>query len=167
MQTNPQSAMLLAVNPGTRYLGIALFDGTCLIDWRVARIRAGSPDGKSARVTTIIEAAIERYRPHILVAKKPHPRRTSVLLDRLTLDITQLGVHHGLRVYSFTTAAAARLLSPERPASKRALAEHIAAEYPMLKQELDTELAARHAYHMRMFEAVGLGMAARRYLGRI
>jgi hypothetical protein len=167
MQTNPQSPILLAVNPGTRYLGVALFRRTCLIEWRVKVVKAGGPDEKSAHVATILSTLIEQYQPNILVLKKPHPRRSSVLLDRLTLDITRLGARHELRVYSFTTASVAHLLSPERPASMRALAQHIATEYPMLKQELDAERVARHAYHMRMFEAVGLGMAARRYLGRI
>ena len=167
IQMTPPCPTLLAVNPGTRYLGVALFRGTCLIERRIKVVRAGSPDGKSACVAAIIDALVEQHEPHILVLKKPHPSRTSVLLDRLTLEITQLGVHHELRVYAFTTATMARLLSPEGHASKRALAQYVVTEHPMLQHELNRELAARHAYHSRMFEAVALGMTARRYLGRI
>ena len=43
------------------------------------------------------------------------------------------------------------------PKNKRNLAEAVAANYPELYLELNTERTRKNQYHMRMFEAVALG----------
>ena len=78
-----ESPRILAVNPGSRYIGFAAFRGPELLDWGVRVISAKTPRGRVRVAGQIIREAIERFRPGSLALKRLHPSRTSTSLDRL------------------------------------------------------------------------------------
>jgi hypothetical protein len=49
-------------------------------------------------------------------------------------------------------------LCGEAPANRRQLAETVTATYPVLAHAMQTEMNNRSPYHLRMFEAVALGI---------
>lgn len=155
---------VIAVSPGTRYLGFALFDGSRLLDWGTKAIRPGDYDEKSSHAAAVMTAIIEGSAPQILVLRKPDERCASLVLGRLATELTDLARERGLRVYSFNLGFMKQILGREERTTKRELIENAVAEYPFLRHELEAEQASHEAYHDRMFDAVILGMATRRFL---
>ena len=149
--------MVLAVNPGTRYLGLAVFYGNYLRDWRTKALKGPWSEEKFKNTLSIVSALIGQYEPEILAVKKLHPSRSSQNLDTLTIEIEQLGFQDGLAVKRYSIKELEAFLCQDAPKNKRNLAEAVAAKYPELYLELMTERTRKNPYHMRMFEAVALG----------
>ncbi len=157
--------MVLAVNPGTRYLGLAVFYGNYLKDWRTKALKGPWSKEKLKNTLSIVSAWIDRYEPEILVVKKLHPSRSSQNLDTLAIEIDQLGYQGGLAVKRYSIKELEAFLCDDAPKNKRNLAEAVAARYPELYMELMTERARKNPYHIRMFEAVAMGAMCKSELG--
>lgn len=155
MATIPK--MVLALNPGTRYLGMAVFYNNQLKDWRTRVLKGPWSKEKLQNTLSIVSAWIEQYEPEILAIKKLHPARSSQSLDALAGKVEQLGLRDGLTVRHYSIKELESFLCNGAPKNKRNLAEAVAANYPELYLELITERSRKNPYHMRMFEAVALG----------
>lgn len=156
---------ILAVNPGSRYLGFAAFRGPELLDWGVRVISAKTPRGRVRVAGHIVWEAMERFQPDTLAVKRLHSSRSSPGLDRLTDSITELSRRKRLKVHQYSITDLKRVLCPQAKGNKRQLAAQAAAAYPVLSRYLQKELANRHPYYLRMFEAVALGMVCYRQSG--
>ena len=151
---------VLAVNPGTRYLGIAVFRGLELHDWQVHGVTGSSVPGKVRAVRTLLSDIIERYDIGTLALKKLHPSRTSRKLDHLVDEIRALAEERKVVVRELTIDDLKRLTDPGSITNKRQMMEATASRYPFLYPELEREKKNKNPYLVRMFEAVGLGVAA-------
>jgi Holliday junction resolvasome RuvABC endonuclease subunit len=151
--------MVLAVNPGTKYLGIAVFRGHQLQDWRVKNLSGKWSKEKLKKALTIISTWTLRYGPDLLVIKKLHPSRSSRGLNSLHTQIQKLCLKKKLRLIQYTIKQLEAVFCHEERKNKRNLAEAVTALYPELTGELATEKRRRNPYHMRMLEAVALGAA--------
>jgi Holliday junction resolvasome RuvABC endonuclease subunit len=149
--------MVLAVNPGTRYLGLAVFYGQYLKDWRTKALKGPWSKEKLTNTLAIISSWIAQYEPDCLVIKKLHPARSSESLDVLAGKMEELGLKDGLPVRRYSIKELEAFLCHDAPKNKRNLAEAVAANFPELYLELMTERNRKNPYHMRMFEAVALG----------
>ncbi len=156
---------ILAVNPGSRYIGFAAFQGPELLDWGVRVISARTPRGKVRVAGHILTEALERFRPDLLAVKRLHASRTSTSLDRLTESIRDLSRRRKLRVHEYSITELKSAICPEAKGSKRRLAAVVAALYPILSRDFLKEMANRNPYYLRMFEAVALGVVCYRQLG--
>jgi Holliday junction resolvasome RuvABC endonuclease subunit len=157
MATNVKT--VLAVNPGTRYLGMAVFQGNQLKDWRVKILKGRWSKEKLRKALTIISTWIERYRPDLLAIKRLHPARSSRGLTSLQTQIQRVCLRKKINLTQYSITYLETLFCPEERKNKRSLAEAVAAEYPELYFELNIEKLRKNSYHMRMFEAVALGAA--------
>jgi len=157
MRNNSQT--VLAVNPGTRCLGIAVFRGDQLQDWRVKILKGKWSKEKLKKALTIISTWIERYRPDLLAIKGLHASRSSRGLNSLHNQIQKLCLRKKLNLTQYTIKQLETVFCHEERKNKRNLAEAVTAQYPELSVELTTEKRLRNPYHMRMFEAVALGAA--------
>lgn len=149
---------ILAINPGTRYLGFAAFRGPELLDWGVRVIRAKTSRGTLRVAATILNEAIDRFQPDTLAIKQLHRSRSSASLNSLTGTMKKLCRRRKLHVCQYSIGQLKQALCPEEPANKRRLAEHVVAAYPVLTHELQREQANLNPYYIRVFEAVALGM---------
>jgi len=166
MKCNPHS--ILAVNPGTRYLGMAVFHGNQLIDWRVKVLRGRWSELKLEKAISIVDAIIDRYRPEHLAIKKLHPARSSESLNDMIDRLEKLALRNGIRLHRYSIKQIEAFLCGEKRKNKRNLAEAVAAIYPELYLELQIEYPKpkdekkkeklKSPYHIRMFEAVALGV---------
>jgi len=147
---------ILGISPGTRYMGVALFWGSELVDWRVKNMEGRWSKGKMEKAMKLISRSIEQYQPDVLSIKMLHPSRTSPNLNRLVNRIKELSRRKGLKVYQYSIKELEGFFHPEGRINKRQLAEIIASRYTILSHELKREKAHRNPYHIRMFEAVGL-----------
>ena len=82
---------ILAINPGSRYLGMAAFRGPELLDWRVKETSGKGPRPKLETTRIIVRRSIQRYDPDVLVIKRLHPSRSSQGLNRLAGIIHECG----------------------------------------------------------------------------
>src|SRR5262245_41070159 len=99
MQKEPP--IILAVNPGSRYIGYSAFLGPEIIDWGVRVIRSKTPRGTFRAAGAILVEAVDRYHPEILVIKRLHPSRSSPNLNSLTNWVKQLSQRRKLRVHQY------------------------------------------------------------------
>ncbi len=157
MRNNSQT--VLAINPGTRYLGMAVFHGNQLQDWRVKILKGRWSKEKLKKALTIISTWIERHRPDLLAIKRLHPSRSSRGLNSLQTQIQRICLRKKLPLTQYSIKYLETVFCPEERKNKRSLAEAVAADYPELYHELNIEKLRKNSYHMRMFEAVALGAA--------
>jgi Holliday junction resolvasome RuvABC endonuclease subunit len=155
---------VLAVNPGSRYLGLALFRGQELIDWGIRVIKKRNLEDKLELAKSVVSAMITQHEVKIMAIKQLHPCRTSVNLDRLAVAITALASSKGLRIYQYPLEQVETAICGSEKVSKGKLAKQICETYSFLAQDLEKEMASRNPYHTRMFEAVALGLTCLREL---
>lgn len=148
---------ILGINPGARYIGIAVFQGAELRDWGIKVIKGKWSKEKLKKIIEIISGFIEQYEPDALAIKSLHPSRSSPNLNRLVAKIKELSEKKGVKVYQYSIAELKTFFSPEEKINKKKLAERIASKYPDLFHELNREKNHKNPYHIRMLEAVVLG----------
>jgi len=156
MQKN-RSSKIIAINPGWRYLGIAIFDGSGLREWRLKNMPGQDAKAKMAKANVILSGFIERYAPDILAIKKLHPSRSSPNLRIMASRIEAVCRKKRMRVCFYSIKELEDVISPGCSINKKELAELLASEYPALSRELEREKRSRNPYHLRLFETVALG----------
>jgi len=156
---------IIGINPGTRYLGIAVLYGQELMDWRIKVLKGKWSKEKMKKAIEIILDVIERYQPNVLSIKKLHASRRSENLLRLANRIKQLSRQEGIKVYQYSINEIEDLFLKGEKHNKRNLAERIASEYPVLIHELGKEKSHKNLYYIRAFEAVALALACVQKLG--
>lgn len=159
-----ESPRILAINPGSRYIGFAAFRGPDLLDWGVRVNSANTPRGRVRIAGQFLNDAIERFQPDTLAVKRLHSSRTSTPLDRLTHSIRKVARRRRLKVHEYSITELKNALCSEAKGNKRQLAAEVAAVYPVLSRDFQKEMANRHPYYLRMFEAVALGIVCYRWL---
>jgi hypothetical protein len=149
---------ILSINPGSRYLGVAIFDGTELCDWAVRVVKGKDIRAKRRFVRELIGEQSNRYGVSVLVLKKLNPARSSQSLRLIASEVTKFAASRGLALHEFSVGdIKARLLATER-GNNRLLMEEVAARYPFLFREVQREEKNKNPYLIRMFEAVAMGI---------
>lgn len=157
---------ILGINPGSKYLGISVFQGPELRDWRIKSIKGKWSKEKMEKAKIIILNLIEQYKPDALTIKKLNPSRSSSDLNKLVTKIKALSEKKDLRVYEYSIKDLKDFFSQEAKINKKKMSEIIASKYPDLFHELNNEKNHKNPYHIRMFEAVALGSVCFYQLGK-
>jgi len=157
---------ILGINPGTRYLGIAFFDGEDLLDWGIKVINGKWTRRKRAKATDLISRLLDYYKPNVIVIKKLHPSRSSKNLLCLCEEIVHQARKKRLRLRRYSVEDLKAYFYPRQKANRRKLARCLALTYPVLVHELDKEKKSSNLYHLRMFEAVALAVLCLRKLNK-
>jgi Holliday junction resolvasome RuvABC endonuclease subunit len=147
---------ILGVNPGSKYLGIAVFQGLNLKDARIKAFKGKWSAEKLAKMQRTVISLVNFYSPDVLAIKRLHPARSSKNLNGLAVKIRKTCQKMGLEIYEYSLEDLEEFFSPEEKISKQEMAEIIAVQYPDLYLELEREKITRNMYHLRMFEAVAL-----------
>jgi len=155
---------IIGINPGTRYLGIAVFQESELMDWRIKVLKGKWSKEKMKRALKIISDFIERYEPCVLAIKKLHSSRRSQNLARLVARIKEFSKRKGLKFYQYSIKDLEEFFIREDKLNKKNLAEVIVSENPALFHELQKEKNHKNPYHIRMIEAVALASICRSQL---
>ena len=156
MTKKKEEHKIIAINPGWRCLGIAVFDGYQLEEWRLKSLPVKGAKRKQEKAMDILAGFIERYDPNLLAIKKLHPSRSSANLKHLTADITTFCQKQGMTVFFHSIKEMENAFSANR-ISKKELARLVTHEYPELASEMKREERNRNPYFVRLFEAVALG----------
>ena len=115
---------ILAVNPGSRYIGIAAFRGPELLDWGVKVVSGKTPSGKLGSVRAILprlrRAIRSRRAGHQAAPPQPQfppPQRTGRARSKPSAR------RRGIKVYQYSIQDLKDALCPAGRANKRKLAE--------------------------------------------
>jgi Holliday junction resolvasome RuvABC endonuclease subunit len=142
---------ILAINPGSRYLGIAVFHGAELYDWALKVI-------PRANLAEVVSGYIKNHCVNVLALKKLHPSRTSKTLRDLISKVKTLAQKNDLRMHEYSNDEVKMFFCPHERANKRRIMEDVAVRYPFLLPEMQHEQKLKTTYRLRMFEAVAIGI---------
>ena len=148
---------ILAINPGSRYLGMAVFYGADLKDWRMKNISGLDVSQRMKKGKSIVLQYIDQYCPDILVMKRLHRSRSSPYLNRLATGIKQLARRKRVKVFQYSIGEMKAFFTGKKRSNRQELAEILVSKYPVLIPEFKKERENASPYYMRMFEAVALG----------
>ncbi len=151
-----ETLKIIGINPGTRYLGISVFQDSDLRDWRIKVFQEKWSVDKIKKIKKTILDLMDDYEPNILAIKKLHPSRSSKNLKLLTAWIKESCKKKGLRILQFSIKELEDFYLPNEKLNKRNLIKKISSEYPELIHQYDRETRNKNPYFIRMFESVAL-----------
>ena len=154
---------VLAIDPGTRHLGLAVLDDSALVYRGVWSLRKRhSPHETLRDGKRLIARLIGDFRPEMLVVEKAFfaKSRNTALLNVFVDEIRALGRRTGLEVLSFAPSTVKKTVTGSGKASKRAVARVVVSRYPELRAFIGQDRKWKERYHSNMFDAVALGITA-------
>jgi crossover junction endodeoxyribonuclease RuvC len=160
------NSKILAIDPGTREMGIAFFDKAKLIYYGVETIKKRkSPSETLRKGRKIILRLIKDFKPKVLVVEKAFfaNNRSAALLNVFVDEIRAIGRRKGLKVMSFAPSTVKKAICGNGRTGKKEVARVIVSKFPELKVYLTQDRAWKELYHQNMFDAVALGMMALKY----
>lgn len=154
---------ILAIDPGTREMGVAFLDGGKLIYHGIKVIRCGkSPHERLREGRKAVLRLIRDFKPRVLVYEKAFfaQNRNAAILNVLADEIKAIGRRKGLKVMSYAPSTVKKLICGNGRASKKELSKVVVSKYPELKVYLTQNRAWKERHHQNMFDAVALGLMA-------
>jgi crossover junction endodeoxyribonuclease RuvC len=152
---------ILAIDPGTKYIGVAFLEGIKLIYHGVKVIpNEKFPKEKLKEGREIILRLIRDYRPDVLVVERSFfaNNRTASLLHVFINEIRAIGKKKGVKVISYAPSTVRKRIAGNGRASKEELSVIIVSKYPELKVYLSQDRAWKNQHHQNMFDAIALGL---------
>ncbi len=157
---------ILSINPGTKYLALAIFRGAELREWRIKVFKGKWSKEKMNSILATITGLVNLYEITDLALKCPDPSRSSQALDTLLLRIKKAALRNRLTVHTYRLKELEQSFCPNGKANRKALAEKVLLEYPILFNEFEKERRHKNPYYLRLFEAVALGSLCRDRIDR-
>jgi Holliday junction resolvasome RuvABC endonuclease subunit len=148
---------ILGINPGTRYVAVALFRNAELRDWFMKVFKGKWSEKKMKKILTAVTYLLSHYGVTALAVKKLHPSRTSRRLDSLVASVKSLAKQKHLKVREYTIDQMEQSFNMNGRANKKKMVEQVMSEYPVLFNEFEKEKCRKNPYYTRLFEAVALG----------
>ncbi len=152
---------VLAIDPGTKEMGVAFLEKGKLIHYGVKSIKKKrSPHETLEEGRKIVNRLISDLKPEILVVEKTFfaNNRNSSLLNVFFDEIKAIGRRKRLKVLSYAPNTFKKFICGYGKASKEEVAKVIVAKYPELKVYINNDRKWKERYHQNMFDAVALGM---------
>jgi crossover junction endodeoxyribonuclease RuvC len=152
---------ILAIDPGTRYMGVAFLDNGSIIYCGVKVIRnRRSPHEILWACRKIVLRLIKDFQPQVVVVEKTFfaQNKNTALLNVLVDEIKNIGRRKGLQVLSFAPSTVKKGICGNGRATKEEVAKVIVSKYPELKVFLTQDRRWKERYHQNMFDAVALAV---------
>jgi hypothetical protein len=150
-------SVAIAVNPGTKYLALAVFIGPELRHWQIKVFKGKWSKAKLRKIAGAVAGVIDQFEVDALSLKRLHPSRSSRHLNELVFEIRNGAWQRGLIVQGYSIKELERCFSTGKKLTKTGMAETVVTEYPVLFNEWEKERNRKNPYYIRLFEAVALG----------
>ena len=145
---------LLAISPGTRLVGIALFRDAELVDWRTKGYSKPWSCEKCQKILADIEEKIITAGITILAVKIPADPYCPSPLREVIAGITEITKKYTLPLHTYTICG----LKKTGIFNRIDLMNEIVLKSPELLQELGREMRNKNPYYyIKLFEAVAAG----------
>ena len=152
---------ILAIDPGTREMGVAFLDGDTIIYHEVKMIpRKKMPHETLREGRKTVLRLINDFRPQVLAVEKTFfaNNRNAALLNVFVDEIRAIGKRKGLKVVGYAPNTVKKYICGNGRASKEEVAKAVISRYPDMKVYLTQDRAWKARYHQNMFDAVALGI---------
>lgn len=152
---------ILAIDPGTKELGIAVLIGSQLAYYAVKTFKQRQvPHAFLAEVSGFIDSLISDYQPTAMAIEKTFLiQRDSALLNVAAAEIKHTGRQCGLLVYEYEPMLVKqKICSETNKPTKRQVADVLTHRFPELAQFLSRPSKWEQLYWAHVFDAVAVGV---------
>jgi len=156
---------ILAIDPGTRHIGIAVLQGPDLVYYGVLTMPyRRAPEAIRRNTRVLLRQLLSDFRPTVLAieANSIGSYRSRSLLYAVVSETRRIGRRKRIEVVSKTASTVKKFGTGNGRASKEEVARAVARRYPALKAYLRQTAKWRTQYHGNMFDAVALGLCSMR-----
>jgi Holliday junction resolvasome RuvABC endonuclease subunit len=161
--TRKNQQRILAIDPGTRLMGVAFLDGGRLVYHAVKVIaRGNSPQETLQRARSVVLRLIEDLEPRTIAVERTFfsMNRNVALLNVLFDEIKSLAKKKQLHFVGFAPSTIKKFTCGNGWASKKEVATVVVSKFPELKVFLTQDRAWKERFHQNMFDAVAIGIMA-------
>jgi len=154
---------ILAIDPGTRHMGVAVLEYGKLVYYGVEIIKKQkSPHETLREGRKVILRLINDLKPRVLAVEKTFfaNNRSAALLNVFADEIRAIARRKGLKVISLAPSTLKKFTCGNGRASKFQVATIIVSKFPELKVYLTQDRAWKERFHQNMFDAVALAVMA-------
>ncbi len=152
---------ILAIDPGTRQMGIAVLEDHGLIYHGVETLTShGTPHERLQESRRLFLRLLDDFKPAVVAVEAPFfaNNRNTALLNVMVDELRVLAKSRSLSVVSLAPSTIKRHMCGDGWAAKAEVAKAVAAKYPKLKVYLTQDRKWKERYHGNMFDAVALGL---------
>jgi crossover junction endodeoxyribonuclease RuvC len=157
-----KSQKVLSIDPGTRHMGVAFFEGKELLYHGVKSITHKKLAEETLKEgKKVMLRMIHDFKPDVLVVEKTFfsNNRNSALLNVFADEIQAIGKRQGLTVHALAANTVRKQICGNGAANKDEVAKVVVSQYPELKPYLTSDRKWKETFHRNMFDAVALGIA--------
>lgn len=157
MSTN--TPRILAIDPGTRHMGVAVLAGPELIYYAVRDFKRKRPADELLRATRkALLALIAKYAPTVLAYEKTFyvQAKSSALLHVQEAEIARVAKVARLEVVGYSPAHVRKVLCRDGRATKQRVADLLTRRFPELAGYRHRGEPLREQYWLNMFDAVAV-----------
>jgi crossover junction endodeoxyribonuclease RuvC len=154
---------ILAIDPGTRYMGVAFIDNGRLIYHGVKVLKKGnSPHENLFSVRKIVLRLIKDFQPHLIAVEKAFfgNNRKAALVNVVVMEMRAIARRKQLKFVDYSPSTLKKFITGNGRASKMEVSRAVVLKYPELKVFLTQDRAWKERFHQNMFDAVALGIMA-------
>ncbi len=152
---------ILAIDPGTRYWGIAIFEGRKIKISMVKVLTANhSPANRLKEAREVFYSLLEDYSPNVFVLEKPFFfwSKQAHFLDTLVDEIKDMARKKRISFHEYSPRTVRKVVCGNGNASKKDMAKFLTLIYPELVFRFNQGKRYKDLYWGHMFDAVGLGL---------
>jgi Holliday junction resolvasome RuvABC endonuclease subunit len=151
---------ILAIDPGTKHMGFAAFEGIELVDYGVKTIRQGSEEIILQHLEEIISRLIKEKGPDYLALERNTFSQIKQNI-RLALAISKMkyiAKRFGVLVYEYDPRTIRKEICNDGNASKMRVAQTLIVSFDELKVLLQSDKVWVLRYNLNVLDAVAIGM---------
>jgi len=155
---------ILAIDPGCRYLGVAVLEGNALVYWGVKEL-GHEPLPRRLLIIgkQVVLTLIEKFEPKMLVVEKPNLTSSKMAASNLKIFCKRLryvSKRSGMTFYAYTSKQAKELFVGGGKITKREMTLALASWYPELRSRVPRRRRPGDPEDRRqkMFDAVAFGL---------
>lgn len=167
------SGRILGIDPGTKYMGVALLDDRRLVTYGVHVLRNGErPHDAIGQAKRIAHGYIAKHTPQVVAIEKPLPiaTRRGALVNVIVQELRERSKELDLEVVEISPVDIRERVARIPKASKITVAEALVAEsFGELRSLIPTRpkrsalgLRPKDKYWLHMFDALAVAAAASR-----
>jgi len=155
----PKKNRILAIDPGTREMGVAVLENGGLLYSAVEIFRKlPSREERLKQGRAAVTRLIGDFRPAVLAVEKTFSRNAA-LLSVFADEIAALGRRQGVAVRAFAPNTVKKVVAGHGWARKEEVAQAVARKFPKLKVYLPPDRNWKRRRQLNMFDAVALAVA--------
>lgn len=164
-----QDRRILAIDPGTRLMGLAFLDDGKLLYHTVKVIAKGrSPQETLQRARSAVLRVIDDLEPQVIAIERTffNQNRNTALLNVLFDEIKAIARRKRLDFVAYAPSTVKKYICGNGWAGKRQVAEAVVARFPELKVYLTQDRQWKERFFSNAFDAIAVGLMAAECGGR-